>query len=140
MRLAAPSEGLSRAVAHVSNVEFVRWIDRAAELHADSLGQDRAGLAATGRMWFVARHEVDYRAEVFPGQELLVFTWVRDVGRSSSWRETVIARAADGAAVCVASTRWAYVDLSTRRPARIPADVASALDPLVAPACTSPSS
>lgn len=140
MRMVAPSDGLSRAVAHVSNVEFVRWIDRAAELHADSVGQTRAGMAAAGRMWFVARHEVDYRAEVFPGQELLVFTWVRDVGRSASWRETVVARASDGAAACVAATRWAYVDLATRRPARIPPEVAALLDPFQAPACTSPSS
>lgn len=140
LRLVAPADGVSRSVPHINNVEYVRWIDRAAELHADSLGHTRAALAASGRMWFVARHEVDYRAEVFPGQELLVFTWVRDVGRSASWRDTVVARASDGAAVCVACTRWAFVDLATRRPARIPAEIAAAFGALEGPSCTSRSS
>ena len=67
LRLVPSADGVSREVAHINNVEYVRWIDRAAELHADSLGHTRELLLASGRMWFVARHEVDYRAEVFPG-------------------------------------------------------------------------
>lgn len=134
------SAGVSRAVPHVNNVEYVRWLDRAAELHADALGFTRAAMAAAGHMWFVARHEVDYRAEAFPGQELHLFTWVRTMGRSTSWRDTLVVRAADGAPVCQASTCWALVDLASRRPARIPADVAAAFDPLEGVRCTSRSS
>ncbi len=139
LRLLPGSNGVSRAVPHVNNVEYVRWLDRAAELHADSLGFTRASMLALDRMWFVARHEVNYRAETFPGQALHVFTWVRNMGRSTSWRDTVIVRADDGAPVCEASTCWAYVDLATRRPARIPPDVAAAFDPLEGVRCTLPS-
>ncbi|MBL9141849.1 MAG: acyl-CoA thioesterase [Phycisphaerae bacterium] len=137
LQLVPGSAGVSRAVAHVNNVEYVRWLDRAAELHADSLGFTRASMLAIDRMWFVARHEVNYRAEAFPGEALHVFTWVRTLGRSTSWRDTVIVRARDGAPVCEASTCWAYVDLSTRKPARIPPDVAAAFDALEGAACTS---
>ena len=140
LRLVAPSDGVSRSVPHVSNVEYVRWLDRAAELHSDALGWTRARLVAEGRMWFVARHEVDYRAEVFPGDALEVFTWVRTMGRSTSWRDTHVLRAGDGTAVCTASTLWAFVDLSTRRPVRIPPEFRPAFDPLEGPACTSRSS
>lgn len=136
MRLVPTAEGVSRSVRHVNNVEYVRWLDRAAELHSDSLGWTRDALLASGRMWFVARHEVEYRAEVFPGDELMIFTWVRNSGRSSSWRDTVIARVRDGAVVCRGSTCWAYVDLATRRPARIPPEMALAFQPLEAAACT----
>jgi acyl-CoA thioester hydrolase len=132
MRLVAEPDSVSRAVAHVNNVEYVRWIDRAAELHADSLGYTRARLGDEGCMWFVARHEVDYRAEVFPGDELHVFTWVRTLGRSASWRDTEVVRARDGSA----STCWAFVDLSTRRPARVPPEMRAAFDPLEPAACT----
>lgn len=140
MRLVAEADTVSRAVAHVNNVEYVRWIDRAAELHADALGWSRARMAGEGRMWFVARHEVDYRAEVFPGDELHLFTWVRTLGRSASWRDTEIVRARDGARVCGASTCWAFVDLATRRPARVPTEMRAAFDPLEPAACTSRSS
>ena len=140
LRLVAQPDTVSRAVAHVNNVEYVRWLDRAAELHADALGWTRARMAAEGRMWFVARQEVDYRAEAFPGDELHVFTWVRTLGRSASWRDTEIVRARDGGRVCSASTCWAFVDLATRRPARVPPDMRAAFDPLEPAACTSRSS
>ncbi|MFM7798134.1 MAG: acyl-CoA thioesterase [Planctomycetota bacterium] len=140
LRLVAQPDTVSRAVAHVNNVEYVRWLDRAAELHADALGWTRARMADESRMWFVVRHEVDYRAEVFPGDELHVFTWVRTLGRSASWRDTEIVRARDGGRVCSASTCWAFVDLATRRPARVPPDMRAAFDPLEPAACTSRSS
>jgi acyl-CoA thioester hydrolase len=109
-------------------------------MHADSLGFTRAGMVADGHMWFVARHEVDYRGEAFPGQPLHVFTWVRTMGRSTSWRDTHIVRAADNAPVCTASTLWAWVNLTTRRPARIPRHMAEAFHPLEGVPCTLPSS
>jgi acyl-CoA thioester hydrolase len=137
VRLTPGRLGVSRAVPHVNNVEYVRWLDRAAELHADALGFTRQSMLAIERMWFVARHEVDYRAEAFPGDRLHLFTWVRTMGRSTSWRQTVVLRADSGVPVCVAATCWAWVDLATRRPARIPPDVAASFDALEAPPCTS---
>lgn len=122
--------GLSRTVEHVSNTEYVRWIDRAAELHADALGHTRASMAELGHMWFVARHEIDYRAEAFPGEVLHAFTWVRSVVGPVSWRDTVVLRPGDGRLVCAAATRWAWVNLGTRRPVRVPEAVTEALDPL----------
>ncbi len=132
----------SRAIAHVSNTEYVRWLDRAAELHADHLGCTRQHLLDQGIMWFVARHEIDYLAEAWPGDELLLATWVRSMDRVKSWRDTLVVRQGDGAVVCRAATLWVLVDLTTRRPTRIGADMARRFDPLEPPrarkACTSP--
>lgn len=136
IRLRPGDAGLSTTVAHVSNVEYVRWLDRAAELHADSLGHTRAAMAAAGHMWFVARHEVDYRAEAFPGDELEVFTWVSSMERTTCVRETIVWRGRDARAVCRARTRWALVDLGSRRPMRIPDAMASSFEPLERAACT----
>lgn len=107
---------LSRLVPHCNNVEFVRWLDRAAELHADSIGQGRATLVTERRAWFVARHEVDYRAEAFEGERLVIATWVRNARKSLSWRDSLIVRPADGMVVCRAATLWIHVDLDSRRP------------------------
>ena len=120
----------SRAVPHVNNAEYVRWVDRIAELHSDHLGHTRDNLLAAGRMWFVARHELDYRAEAFVGDELLFATWIHDYSRTTAHRSTVIVRVSDRRRVLEASTRWAYIDLESRRPTRIPEDV-RAVFPLI---------
>jgi acyl-CoA thioester hydrolase len=129
-RFSAGADQVSRAVDHVSNVEFLRWIDRGAELHCDSWGFTRKRLLEDGVMWFVARHEIDYVAEALPGDELVLLTWVRDVRRVRSWRDTVIVRPADGAIVCRASTLWVLVDLATRRPIRVTEAMLQKLEPL----------
>jgi acyl-CoA thioester hydrolase len=123
-------ELLSRAIPHVSNIEYVRWLDRAAELHADAAGYTRRTMLDANLMWFVARHEIDYHAETWLDDRLLIATWVRDFKRVKSWREYAIVRPADEAVVCRASTLWVLVDLATRRPRRIPAEMAGAFDPL----------
>lgn len=110
---------LSRTIDHVSNVEYVGWLDRAAELHADHLGFPRAKLLEDGVMWFVGRHEIDYVRETFLHDELVIATWVRNMGKVKSWRESVIMRPSDGAVVCRAATLWVLVNLATRKPIRM---------------------
>ena len=127
---------LSRAVPHVSNIEFIRWIDRAAELHADDLGYTRQAMVDRGIMWFVVRHEIDYLAEAWADDELVVATWVRDMRRIKSWRDTLVVRPADKTILCRAATLWVLVDLATRRPTRIDDVMARRFSPLIAPVGT----
>lgn len=121
---------LSDGIAHVSNIEYLRWVDMAAQLHADSLGYTRAHLVDSGVMWFVARHEIDYMAEVWPGDRLVLATWVRNMKRVKSWRDYVIYRPSDEMIVCRAATLWVLINLATRRPTRIPDEMIRRFDPL----------
>jgi acyl-CoA thioester hydrolase len=123
---------LSDVIDHVSNIEIVRWVDRAAELHGDAAGLPRSTLLSRGLMWFVARHEIDFLKEAKLGDHVQVATWIGDVRRVKLWRHTSIVRAADGEVICSAATMWVLVNLATRRPERIPADWVAALDPLPA--------
>lgn len=125
-------EHLSTVIEHVSNVEYVRWLDRAAELHADSLGCTRAALLNQGVMWFVARHEIDYLAETWLGDELVIATWVRNFHKVKSWREYVVVRPRDSTVICRALTLWVLVDLATRKPRRIHAAMIERFAPLQA--------
>lgn len=106
---------LSSGVAHVNNVEYVRWIDELAALHALELGHGRPAMLEAGRMWFVARHELDYRAECFAGDRLHAATWIDRVEGARAWRRTVIWRAPEQI-VMTALTAWALVELASRRP------------------------
>ena len=131
-------EEVSALVPHANNIVILGWIDRIAELHGAHAGAARESIAREGRMWFVARHEIDYLGESFVGDELVIATWIEKLGRTSLTRTTVIAKRpdrADGVATVSArstilvraSSRWAFVDLATRRPAAIPEDVRRAL-------------
>jgi len=119
----------SALVPHANNVVILSWIDAAASVHGDLAGASRASLAERGRMWFVARHEVDYLGEAFVGDRIVIATWVEELGRTSLVRATRIFRAADAVPLVRARSRWALVDLSTRRPTAIDAGVRSAFAP-----------
>jgi acyl-CoA thioester hydrolase len=136
--IAIDSSQISGVVAHVSNIEFVRWLDRAAELHADSLGYTRRWMLDHGGMWFVARHEINYLAEAVLGDDLVIATWVRDMRKVKSWRDYAIVRPTDQTIVCRAATLWVFVDLATRRPKRIPTEMAVLFQPLY-PSCAATS-
>ena len=130
---------VSRAVPHVNNIGFLQWVDRVAELHADALGYTRKQLLARGVMWFVVRHEIDYLAEAWPGDEIVLATWVRTMHRVKSWRDTLIVRPADQTVMCRAATLWVLMDLKTRRPLRHEPDMISRFTPLqTTEQCTSP--
>lgn len=123
-------EDLSHSVPHVNNVIYLAWIDRVAELAGEAVGPDRATLAREGRVWFAARHEIDYLAEVFAGPPLVAATWIHDHRRTSCRRDTIIHRADDDTVVARARSTWAWIDLEARKPTRIPKALLRDLDPL----------
>ena len=110
---------LGSTIAHVSNVEYLRWIDRISDLHGNSCGQSRQHLLDQDRMWFVSRHEIDYLAEAFAGDRLGCATWFSRFGRTTLQRETLIWNRDRDVAVCRASSRWVFMDLKSRKPIRI---------------------
>ncbi len=129
----APHE-LSQTVAHANNIAMAAWVDRLAELHADANGASRASQVAAGRVWFVARHEIDYLGEAFFGDDLIGATWIASMGRTTLMRECAVFRR-EGATgqfrqLLASTSRWAYVDLASRKPIAMPAPWREWLDPL----------
>ena len=119
LSLAVSQANLGSTIAHVSNVEYLRWIDCISDLHGISCGQSRQQLLAQERMWFVSRHEIDYLAEAFAGDRLGCATWFSRFGRTTLQRETLIWNRDRDVAVCRASSRWVFMDLKSRKPIRI---------------------
>ena len=114
--------GVSRRVAHVNNAEYVRWIDIVAVLAGVRAGSTRERLERDNLLWFVARHEIDYRGETFPDDRIVAGTWLSDWTRVSVVRHTFIGRPSDRQVLVTARTKWVLVDGETRRPTRIPPD------------------
>lgn len=110
---------------HVSNVVLCRWLDELA-----AITFERESTVAAGLAWFIARQEIDFLAETMRGDELVAVTWVDEIDRFRATRETVLVRQRDGAVLVRSMATWILVDLATRRPRRVPAEMIAALAPL----------
>ena len=73
--------------------------------------------------WVARSHKIDYLLPAHAGDDLIVYTWVADMLRASSLRRYEITRVQDQAILARAETRWAFVNLASRKPIRIPPEV-----------------
>ena len=116
---------------HTNNVQYLRWLEDVAWSHSQSLGLDFQTYQQRGVGCVARRHELDYLAASFQGDELAVGTWVHsNDGRLSMWRAYQIIRVADGRTVLRGRTHWVCVDMQTGRPKRMPADYVAAYRPV----------
>ena len=124
MRLSVDHSHMGSIIRHVPNVEYVRWFEVLAVAHSDALGFTETWYRKHNLIWFVKRHEIDYKAEVREGDDLVLATWVEGFEKARSQRGYFIARISDRRAVARGRTEWVLVSRDTSRPQRIPADAA----------------
>jgi acyl-CoA thioester hydrolase len=105
-------------LAHVSNQVYLRWVLEVATGHSTHLGWDTAKYLELGAAFVVRRHELDYLAPVKLGDELRAETWVPAWRAASCTRMTEVLRGDQ--LVLRAQTTWAFMDLASQRPIRIP--------------------
>jgi len=104
---------------HVNNVAYVRWMQEAAIRHADECGCTKLTHEA-GASWVVRTHRIEYFRTAFPGEVLVVETWVENFRKVRSLRRYRFTRTADQAVVAEGETDWVYVDAESGRPRPIP--------------------
>lgn len=107
-------------LGHVSNLVYARWILEVALAHSAAVGWDNAAYRRLGAIWVVRRHEIDYLSSVMPEQRVAVTTWVEAVKGVSSIRRTSMRRISDNVEVCRGSSTWAFIDLATGKPRKVP--------------------
>ncbi|MGE0440913.1 MAG: acyl-CoA thioesterase [Gemmatimonadales bacterium] len=106
-------------LGHANNVHYLRWMLEAATAHW-AWYQERAPVdAVAGVGWVVLRHELDYFAPSFPGQELEILTWVPSCTALTCDRFYEVRRAADGALLARGASSYCVVDLVTGKPRRM---------------------
>ncbi len=109
---------------HVSNLVYLRWVLEVARAHSDARGWDPAAYRRLGATWVVRRHEIDYLRSAKLGDAVAVTTWVESWKRVSCIRRTELALA-DGSVLARAATTWAFVELGSGRPTRVPDELQS---------------
>lgn len=108
---------------HVSNIEYVRWMQSAAIAHSAEQGWPPDRYVDAGAAWVVRTHFVEYLAPAFEGDDIEVITWVSNFRKVLSLRRYRIIRAADRAVLAKAETDWAYLGRKHGVPRRIPAEL-----------------
>lgn len=119
LELVAQPEDMDE-LEHVSNITYVRWLQRVATEHSAAAGWDAPAYRALGAVFVVRRHEIDYHAPAYAGDRIGLCTWVEWWRTASTLRRTEIRRAGDGLLLVSASTLWALVAADGGRPRRIP--------------------
>lgn len=128
---------------HVNNAVYLAWLEQAAIDHAERAGWSEERQREIGGVFIARRHEIDYLLPATQHDVLLVTTWVDSLTGARAVRSFEIARitpecaatipfggrlladsdftpAARADAVLRARTEWAFVDVVTGRPRRIP--------------------
>lgn len=102
------------ALGHVNNARFATYLEEARIAYWKAVLPD---VPFTGLI--IARIEIDFRAQAFPGDALTVHTAVTELKRTSFWVDYEIRRGGD---VLVAAARSAQVffDYATQTPAPLP--------------------
>ena len=115
---------------HTNNVQYLRWLEQVAWNHSISLGLGFDDYERLNAGCVVRRHELDYLAATFAGDELLLGTWIAECdARLTMWRAYQIIRASDGKTVLCGRTQWVCVDLKSGRPKRMPPEFVNAYKP-----------
>ncbi len=105
---------------HVNNLAYLQWCMDAAEAH-----WKRNAPEALQELfvWYVLRHNIEYKAEAFEGDSLKVETWVTTAEGVKSERHYRILRPADGKTLVAARTLWCLLDAKSLKPAKISEEI-----------------
>jgi len=112
---------------HTNNVVYLQFLEQVAWAHSQALGLGMDAYRRLNTGCVARRHELDYLAPSFAGEDLWLATWIHENdGRLSMWRRFQIIRAHDQKTLMRAATHWVCVDLTTGRPKRQPPEFLSA--------------
>lgn len=116
---------------HTNNVQYLRWAEQVAWSHSVSLKLGFADYERLNAGCVARRHELDYLAATFAGDELMLGTWIAECdAKFTMWRAYQIIRVSDGKTVLRGRTQWVCIDMTTGRPKRMPPEFVEAYKPV----------
>ena len=101
---------------HVNNVVYLQWVQDIAKEHWEVRANEEL---KKNFIWFVIRHEIDYKKQAFLGDEILVETYVGETTFVTSERFVNIKNAETGDVLVAVKSNWCLLDANSKRPTRI---------------------
>lgn len=113
-------------MGHTNNVVYVSWLEAAAWGHSQALGLDWNKYSELNRAMVARRHEVDYLAATFAGDQLVMGTWIMENDRKLSLvRRYQLIRLRDRVTVLRGYTKWVCVAVDSGKPKKMPPEFAN---------------
>lgn len=117
---------------HTNNTVYVKWCERVAWQHSESLGLDIASYQRLDRAMAITRSEYDYLAASREGDEVLVATWIVNWDRKLTMeRRFQVVRPADATTLLRAVMRFVCIELSSGKPRRMPQEFIEGYGPAI---------
>lgn len=128
-RFAVPAEAID-VQGHVNNLAYVGWMQDVAIEHSAAVGWPMRRYLELGAGWVVRSHFIEYLRPAFADEPLGAHTWVPRFDQRSTPRRYLFVRETDHTVVARAETIWVFVDLTSGRRRRIPAELLESFDPV----------
>ena len=110
---------------HVNNVRYVQWAQDMAEAHwLRNATKD----ILDNYFWVLVSHHIEYKNEAVLGDELTLKTFVSKSEGISSIRQVEISNNTSGKLIVKSETKWCLMDMNTKKPSRIPSEIAELFD------------
>jgi acyl-CoA thioester hydrolase len=105
---------------HVNNANYLAYIEECNTQVAAAHGWPMTRIIEYGFGIVARRYRIEYREPALMGDELEIATYISDVKRATAVRHYTVRRVADGVLLARAHVLWAWIDLESGRPRRIP--------------------
>ena len=112
------------ALQHVNNVVYVQWMQDIASKHWNSYSSAELNEKV---LWVARHHEIDYLAQSFLHDALLMKTWTGDYSGVAWDRHYEIIRKSDNKKIISAKSVWILLDKKTFKPKRVDEEVLNVL-------------
>lgn len=107
---------------HVNNMVWLQWVQEIAGVHWEAVAPPEHKAAY---VWFVLRHEIDYRGNIFEGETVTARTFIPDPPQGARFVRCVDFTNAAGKAIVQVRSTWAMIDKVSGRPQRITQEIAA---------------
>ncbi len=104
---------------HLNNFYYVKWMQDSGMAHSSANGITLETYKKISATWFAKSHFIEYKAPAFLNDEIIVKTWISEIGKIKSKRKYEFYRIKDNKLLAVAETLWVFMDLKSQRPTLI---------------------
>ncbi len=109
---------------HVNNAAYLAYVEDCGFRVAQAFGWPVERMWDAGFAVIAREHDIEYRQPALLGDKLEIATWIARFKHASAVRYFTISRVSDGALLARIRTLWAWVDIHSGLPIRIPEDFA----------------
>ena len=107
---------------HVNNMVWLQWVQDIATAHWEAVAPAEHQAAY---VWFVLRHEIDYRGNIGQGDRVGARTFIPDPPKGARFVRCVDFNDSSGKVLVQVRSVWAMIDKASGRPMRITPEIAA---------------